>query len=251
MQVAAGLALWLVWQFPVYGFLRMPPRLAFLWFGAIAAFFLWCHAARDGWGSARGRATARVRPIPRGAIGWRVLLAPVMAAGALAMWMIVTSLGWARDTPLPEVLQEYGDQRGGDAVLLVLIVGMAPLLEEFGFRGWVQRPLERRLGPAPAIGITALLFAAAHLEPGGAPIRIFGGMALGYAVWATRSIWAGVALHVAWNTGVLLFGAVFPTFDPAARGPWLALPAFAVFLASAAVYALIAPRLRASRRAAE
>lgn len=247
-EVGVALLIWLLWQFPVYGFLNMPPRLAIVWMCGVAAFFLWCYAAPGGWGSARRRATARVRPIPRAAWPWVALLAPVMSAAALSIWMVLSSLGIAGERTLPDRILEYGDQPGGTLVLVLLLAGMAPLLEEFAFRGWVQRPLERRFGAAWAIGSTALLFAAAHLSPGGIPIYAAGGAALGFAVWATGSIWSGVALHMAWNAGVLLFGGFFPGFDPAARGPALALPAGLAFAACVGVFAWIAPRLRAAGR---
>jgi membrane protease YdiL (CAAX protease family) len=247
-DVGIAAVLFFLWEVAATAFLAMPPRLAMLWLTAVAVMFLWCYAAPQGWSTPRGRATSRVRGIPPGARGWLVLLAPAVAAGALALWMVLTSLHLARDQQLPPQILEYGDRPGGAFVLLVLIAGLAPLLEEFAFRGWIQRPLERRFGAAWAIGVTAVLFALAHFEPGGIPIRVAGGVALGYAVWATGSIWAGVVLHMAWNLGVLLFGGAFPGFDPATGGTRIALPAGLVFLASAAVFAWAAPRLRAASR---
>jgi membrane protease YdiL (CAAX protease family) len=245
-DVLVALVLWVLWQLPVYAFLEMPPRLGMLWLAAVAGFFLWCHAAPAGWATARARATGRVRPIPARARPLLAALAPVMSAGALSMWMLLGALGASTEGPLPRQIVEYGERPGGTLVLVVLIVALAPLIEEFAFRGWMQRPLERRLGPAPAIGLTALLFALAHLQPGGIPIRLAGGAALGYAVWATGSIWAGVALHVAWNAGVLLFGAAFSSFEPAGGGPLLAVAAAAALLASAAAFVVIGRRLRAA-----
>ena len=243
-DVVVALVLWVLWQAPVYAFLEMPPRLGLLWLAGVAGFFLWCHAARGGWGTARGRATGRVRPVPARARPLLAALAPVMSAGALSMWMLLGALGAATEGPLPRQIVEYGERPGGALVLVVLIVGLAPLIEELAFRGWMQRPLERALGPAPAIALTALLFAIAHLQPGGIPIRLAGGAALGYAVWATRSIWSGVALHVAWNAGVLLFGFFLPAFDPAKGGWMLAVGAAAAFLASAAALVVLGRRLR-------
>lgn len=247
-DVAVAAALFFLWQVGATAFLVMPPRLAMFWLTAVAAMFLWCHAAPHGWSTPRARATARVRPVPRGAWPWLALLAPAMAAGALAMWMLLTSLHLARDQPLPRQILEYGDRPGGMLVLAVLIAGVAPLTEEFAFRGWIQRPLERRLGPAWAIGITAVLFAAAHFDAGGAPIRVMGGVALGYAAWATRSIWPGIVLHMAWNVGVLAFGGAFPGFDPATRGVRVAVPAAVVLALSAAIFTWAAGRLRAASR---
>jgi membrane protease YdiL (CAAX protease family) len=247
-EVVVAALLWVMWQLPVYAFLEMPPRLAMFWLVSVGVLFLWCHAAAGGWSTPAGRATARVRALPPAAVPWLALLAPVMCTGALSLWMVLTSLNLARDTPLPRQIVEYGDRPGGMLVLAVLIAGLAPLMEEFVFRGWIQRPLERRVGPAWAIAMTAVLFALAHFEPGGIPIRVAGGAALGYAVWATRSIWTGVALHVAWNAGVLAFGGLFPRFDPAHRGLRVAVPAALAFVACAAVFAWAAPRLRAAAR---
>jgi hypothetical protein len=249
-EALGALLLWLLWQFPVYAFLQMPPRLAIVWLCGVAAFFLWCYAARAGWGSARRRATSRVRPVPAPAWRWIAVLAPVMSTAALSMWVVLSALGIAGHRTLPQQILDYADQPGGTLVLVLLLAGMAPLLEEFAFRGWLQRPLERRYGPARAIVVTALVFAVAHMSPGGIPIYAAGGAALGYVAWTTRSIWASVALHVAWNSGVLLFGGFFPGFDPAAHGPALALPGALAFAACAAVFAWVAPRLRAAGHAA-
>jgi hypothetical protein len=156
--------------------------------------------------------------------------------------------GVAHEPPEPKVLEDFMKKPGGPLVLLLMAVGAAPLMEEFAFRGWIQRPLERRLGPAWAIGITAALFALAHFQPDGIPVRLVGGIALGWAVWATGSIRAGVALHVAWNVGVLALGGAFHGFDPAGRGAALAVPAALVFVAAAAAFAVGARRLRDESR---
>lgn len=248
--IVVALLGWFVWQLPVGAFLAMPPRLAVFWLVAVAGFFLWCHAASGGWSTRRLRATTRVRPVPRGAAPWLATMAPVMAAGALSMWMFLTGLGWAHDAPLPRAIERYGERPGGGVVLFLLVAGMAPLVEEFAFRGWMQRPLERRVGPAPAIAITAVVFAVAHLEPGGLPIRIAGGAALGYVAWTTRSVWASTSLHVAWNVGVLAFGAMFPRFEPGRSGAGTAAAAGVAFLACAGAFTWAAVRLRASVRAA-
>jgi len=245
---ALALVPWLLWEVTASAFLGMPPRLAVVWLVAVAAFFAWCNAAPGGWSSARWRATSRVRPVPRRAWPWIALLAPVMSTAALSMWMVLSALGIVGERTLPDPILEYGERPGGAVVLVLLIAGLVPMLEEFAFRGWLQRPLERRHGPPAAIVGTALAFAVAHLEPRGLPIYAAGGVALGYAAWATRSIWSSVALHVAWNAGVLVFGGFFPGFDPAAHGRALAVPAGIAFLACVGVFAWAAPRLRRAGR---
>lgn len=129
-------------------------------------------------------------------------------------------------------------------------MGTAPLLEELAFRGWVQRPLERRFGAWPAILFTAFLFALAHMQPDAIPIRLAGGLALGYVTYATRSLWAGVVLHVAWNLGVVVVTGVFDRyFHPEGAGWPVALPAVLAFAACATVFAWASARLRIAVRA--
>jgi membrane protease YdiL (CAAX protease family) len=69
---------------------------------------------------------------------------------------------------------------------------VAGICEETGFRGYMQRPLEARYGPAAAIGITSLLFIAVHLNqawigalfvPG-----LFASVMLGVLAYASRSL---------------------------------------------------------------
>lgn len=244
--VARALLLWLGWQVVMSPFIVMPPPVATVWLLGVVALFLWCYAG--GWSTRRGRAKVRLRPLGR-ATRWLIPMAPTMSVLALSMWVFLRATGLAGDTPLPKQLEEFAEKPGGVLALLVLVVIVAPLTEEFAFRGWMQRPLERRLGARAAIALTAVLFALAHLQPDGIPIRLAGGVALGWVVWATGSIWAGVALHVAWNVGVMAFSGAFQGWDPGGRGAVLAIPAALVFAGAAAVFAWAGRRMRAELRA--
>lgn len=248
----AGVAavLWLLWQIAMLQFISMPPRLAVIWLWSTAGFLAWCYAAPNGWSSPRRRATTRARPVPRGAWPWLVLLAPLMSVAVISMWALLGALGIASDHTLPKEITQYGERPGGMVVLVILLAGVIPMLEEFAFRGWVQRPLERRFGAVPAITTTALVFAAAHGDPRGLPIFVAGGAALGYTAWATRSVWSSFVLHLSWNAGALLFDGVFPGFNPAAYGRGLALPSALAFAACLGIFIWVAPRLRAAGLAA-
>lgn len=72
----------------------------------------------------------------------------------------------------------------------------APLIEEVIFRGLIQYPLEKWIGPFFAVLASSILFAAAHLKPQVFPMYLADGILYGSAVYATRSIWAGVILHL-------------------------------------------------------
>jgi membrane protease YdiL (CAAX protease family) len=76
---------------------------------------------------------------------------------------------------------------------------VAGICEETGFRGYIQRPLELRYGPAVAIVITTAAFAALHLNQPWAntlllPILLASTM-LGALAYAARSLIPGIVGH--------------------------------------------------------
>ncbi len=227
---AAGLFTWIVWYFPLAMLFQLSPYVAIAGMVVLATLFLRVYAIPGRW-NARARARSRVRRIGP-AWPWIVLTAPALAALSLGLWSVLLALGMATEMEVAEEMTKFLARPGGDEAFWLLAVAVAPLLEEFGFRAWIQRPVERKLGPEAAIAFTAVLFSIAHLQMDAVPVRLAAGLVLGHAVYATRSIWAGVALHACWNAGVLAFAAAFPHFDPTGKGWRWAVPAGAVALAS-------------------
>jgi membrane protease YdiL (CAAX protease family) len=230
VAAATGMFAWMLWYFPLAFFFQLSPPLAIAGMMVAAGLFLRVYAIPARW-NVRARARSRVRRIGP-AWPWVALTAPAMAALSLGLWSALLATGMATEVEFGEEMEKFLARRGGEAALWVLAVAVAPLLEEFGFRAWVQRPVERRLGPEAAIGLTAVLFSIAHLQMEAVPVRLAAGLVLGHAVYATRSIWAGVALHASWNAGVLGFSAAFPDFDPTGKGWRWAAPAAGVALLS-------------------
>lgn len=228
--VSAGLLTWLFWYIPLALLFQFSPAVAIAGMVGLTALFLRAYALPSRWG-ARARARSRVRGMGR-AWPWVVLTAPAMVGVSLGIWSVLLALGMAREIEFADEVQKFLDRPGGELAFYLLAVLVAPLLEEFGFRGWIQRPLEKRWGAQAAIAVTAVLFALAHLEPQAVPVRLAAGLVLGHAVYATRSIWAGVALHVSWNAGVLAFGTALPDFDPTGKGWRWAAPAAGVAVLS-------------------
>ena len=184
---------------------------AALLFGAFLRVYL-LRAGRPG--EARRWATLRLRPLGRDAALGTLAAVPVLFALAWALGEV-----WTRLVPVPpETFRPFEAlTRTAEGRLTVVLFAMvaAPLVEEFVFRGLVQRPLEQRWGPAPAIGFTALLFALVHALPWVLPIHLLLGLAFGFVVYATRSIWAGVLLHAANNSlAALGIGAEAPELPP-------------------------------------
>lgn len=81
------------------------------------------------------------------------------------------------------------------AVSLVLVVLVAPLVEEVVFRGVLLSGMIRRFGSAAGIGITAAIFAAVHLDPWRTIPLAFLGVVLGFLAWQGRSVWPAFIAH--------------------------------------------------------
>lgn len=143
-------------------------------------------------------AMLRLRPLRGEALRWTLVGIPVFATLTWSLGQVYLQL-----VPVPpEALNPFEfltRAPGGRLALTVFAVGFAPIVEELVFRGLLQRPLERRWGPALGIALAALLFAAVHLLPWVMPLHFVLGLLFGWTVYAARSIWAGVILHAANN----------------------------------------------------
>ena len=91
-------------------------------------------------------------------------------------------------------------------LLALLSTALVPALaEEMCFRGMLQGLLTRRL-PRAGIWMTALAFAAVHLQWSALPALFVLGLALGY-VNKRHGFWAGVLLHGLYNAAVLVLSS--------------------------------------------
>jgi membrane protease YdiL (CAAX protease family) len=95
--------------------------------------------------------------------------------------------------------------------ILILISVVAGVAEESGFRGYLQRPLEKRYGPFVAIGVGAVFFWLAHLNhangvPRFAALFIMGA-SLGALAWSARSIYPAIIAHAGADT-IIFTGSV-------------------------------------------
>lgn len=192
----------------------VPPALGAALNLGLAAAFVWWFAARPAARrDPRRRATFRLRPVPAGAWPW-----VGVAALAAAVAVNATTVVLPRFFALPKenwILEGYGRVPGGALALLTLAAVLAPLLEEFLFRGWLQGRLERRLSGWQAILATAALFAALHgVEAFGLVPRFALAVAAGYVAWVTASIWPSVVLHGAYNAALFAGGALLPNILP-------------------------------------
>lgn len=112
---------------------------------------------------------------------------------------------WLTDRDIDDVeeaartLVDKVDTPSETAMLLFMVAVMAPLVEELFYRGMIQRTLLRTLPAPAAVGITAVVFGAVHLQ-----LLAFGALAafgLVLGVLALRTDRLGLALwaHVGFN----------------------------------------------------
>jgi membrane protease YdiL (CAAX protease family) len=81
-----------------------------------------------------------------------------------------------------------------------IVIGLlAGICEELLFRGPIQAALTRRLPIGMALLFGAILFAAAHVDLSGLPIRALLGLALGWIVWRTGSIFPAMLMHASYD----------------------------------------------------
>jgi membrane protease YdiL (CAAX protease family) len=109
--------------------------------------------------------------------------------------------------------QELADKARGAGwlLLIVMVVVIAPLLEELFYRGLVMRALERdlrewqvRWAPGLAVLITALVFAAMHFEPAAMLGLAVFAVVVGALVMWTGRLGTSMCAHVAFNACALL-----------------------------------------------
>lgn len=101
------------------------------------------------------------------------------------------------------------DRAGAFVANALVVVLVAPFAEELFFRGLGVRVL-RFLGPAVAIGGTALLFGLAHGILGALPPLVFFGAGLAWVRYRSDSVWPGFVSHAAFNgVGVAVAIATF------------------------------------------
>lgn len=116
----------------------------------------------------------------------------VVAVMAAASWVRISSPGAGESAA------------SGSLVYVTAVLVLAAFFEEVAIRGYAFQVLARARGPAVAIGVTALVFAALHgANPGVGRVALantlLAGILLGILYWKTWSLWYVTGVHFAWN----------------------------------------------------
>lgn len=135
-----------------------------------------------------------------------VALGFVLGIGIVTGSVTIIALGTLVDDGLADRLEDQATEIGArpwQVVLMVLaLVVLAPLGEELVFRGLLLRALVRRLAFWPAAAISAVLFAAAHLDAYLLWPRAIALVATGLVLawlYRWRGYWAAVTAHATVN----------------------------------------------------
>jgi membrane protease YdiL (CAAX protease family) len=179
----------------------VPVMAAYLW-------LFWRYARGAGWPrttAAARHANSRANHLPADSWG------PALLAGILGLVSILLLQGvLSRLVVLPQQRELDISQYPLATVFLWLTMSavVAGLVEETSFRGFLQRPIERRHGPVIAILVTGSLFGLAHFthpEVGLVllPYYIGASAVYGTLAYLTDSTFPGMALHAGGN----MFGA--------------------------------------------
>jgi membrane protease YdiL (CAAX protease family) len=166
----------------------------------LAYVFLYLKYLR-GWGWPRSTAVSRRDSLRAAGLSWPAwrwsLLSGICAfAASIALLSVVRRLvAW------PAAEAEFPPRLSGLFIVITLLVSavVAGVSEEAGFRGYMQRMMERRYGPVFAILVTSIVFGLTHVTHGLRPLPllfdgIWGGL-YGILAYFSGSIVPGIILH--------------------------------------------------------
>ena len=111
---------------------------------------------------------------------------------------------------MERLMREVTNLSDHPVLAVLLLVVLAPVGEEFLFRGIMLRGLLERMRPWRAVWLTTLFFAVMHLNPWQVPAAVGFGLLCGWVFLRTRSLALCVLLHSLNNTAALF----------ASRLPW-------------------------------
>jgi membrane protease YdiL (CAAX protease family) len=129
------------------------------------------------------------------------------AALGLALLLPTESLRQLTERFMPETEKELAhraallaaDDVPRAVVLIVSVTCVVPLVEELFYRGALFGGLRRATSASVAALVTALCFVVGHLNPKVWPELLVVALVLGYLRAASGSLFACIALHVAFN----------------------------------------------------
>lgn len=102
----------------------------------------------------------------------------------------------------------------GPIVIAFITVGIiAPIAEEFLFRGVVFNTLQKRFSPAWTIVIQGVLFGVFHLNLVQGSYATILGIVYGYVTYKTKSLWPAIIMHIVNNSMPFIMTIIFGNYN--------------------------------------
>lgn len=170
------------------------PMIIYLW-------LFWKYVKGEGW--PRSTSVARNENLRANKLSAELWGAAILAGVLGLVSLIFFQKVFNQMVRLPQ--QQIGDLEHVPhiTVFFLIIMGsvVAGIVEEAGFRGYMQQPIEKRYGPFIAICITGIFFGLAHfLHPETTlllmPFYFYVAVIYGMLAYFTQSIYPGMALHI-------------------------------------------------------
>jgi membrane protease YdiL (CAAX protease family) len=144
------------------------------------------------------------RMVLSGFLAWSAAVPVILVAYAIAMRFLHSH---GSDNEIKDKILDAA--RTGDPIVIgsyfVMAGLIAPLIEESLFRGFLYTYLRRSWPVFPAMVVSALLFAGAHLDPGGFFPLFCLGAVFAFTVEKTKSIVPSIIAHSLWNSVCFVF----------------------------------------------
>lgn len=217
--------------------------------GAVIALGVWLSTPGEAPASALGIAPARTRSVVLAAVAGIALQLPMVELTTLIVRLVPTMAHAPEVDAAATALARISSPVRAFTVPFTFVV-IAPVTEELLFRGLIQRALRARYGPRVAIGTSALLFGAFHLDAQALFFATIVGVVLGVVAQRAGSTLPAIALHAGFNAVPVLVPpelVAIPGFNDGTNAdvPWPLAVASALLAALA--LGLLARTLRPPR----
>lgn len=131
------------------------------------------------------------------------VLISMISGSALINYLMSSLVGNAyHESSISYTSAVFGGGVSGGIYAVVAFALLPAVCEELLFRGIVLREYECG-GIGCAVLFSTMLFAMSHFSFVRAPVYLFSGLALAFALYVTESVIASAALHAAYNASVL------------------------------------------------
>src|SRR4051794_2572320 len=141
---------------------------------------------------------------------WVIVMGVLLEIGLTLLVLPIVNLAGDKHQ---DVVNDLRDSTGVKLALIALVAGIiAPMCEELLFRGLLLRALRRRVSPAGAVAISALVFALAHplLDPTVGTVAVVPalfamGAVSGVMALRTGNLSRSIYLHIGFNLLTTVF----------------------------------------------